>query len=298
MRTRKIIATLIIVIAIVSLIIYASFNRDKKIRKSKTVILTSFYPIYIMTLNLTEGAENVEVSNMAEKLTGCIHDYTLTTTDLRKFEDADIFVQNGGGLESFTDKIINSYKNVKIISAAENVTKFIYSDDGETNSHIWLSIENYKNEVQAIANELSKMDPQNSNIYLKNCNLYLQKLDELQKKFKQLNLQNKKAICLNESLEYLLKENNIDETLVETDHEQASISAKMVKDIILKMNEENIDTIFIDKGDSDKLALVLQNETDAKIYVLDSGMNGKKDINSYINIMTKNYEVLNELEKV
>lgn len=298
MRTRKIIATLIIVIAIVSLIIYASFNRDKKIRKSKTVILTSFYPIYIMTLNLTEGAENVEVSNMAEKLNGCIHDYTLTTTDLRKFEDADIFVQNGGGLESFTDKIINSYKNVKIISAAENVTKFIYSDDGETNSHIWLSIENYKNEVQAIANELSKMDPQNSNIYLKNCNLYLQKLDELQKKFKQLNLQNKKAICLNESLEYLLKENNIDETLVETDHEQASISAKMVKDIILKMNEENIDTIFIDKGDSDKLALVLQNETDAKIYVLDSGMNGKKDIDSYINIMTKNYEVLNELEKV
>ena len=148
-----------------------------------------------------------------------------------------------------------------------------------------------------IANELSKIDSKNADTYLENCNSYLQKLDELQEKFKQLNLQNQKAICLNESLEYLLRENNIDETLVETDHEQASISAKMVKDIISKMNEENIDAIFIDKNDSDKLALVLQNETDAKIYVLDSGMNGKEDLNSYIETMTKNYEILKELEK-
>ena len=49
--------------------------------------------------------------------------------------------------------------------------------------------------------------------------------------------------------------------------------------------EENIDAIFIDKNDSDKLALVLQNETDAKIYVLDSGMNGKEDLNSYISFI-------------
>lgn len=297
MKTKKIVATLIIVIAIISLIIYSNFNKREKQDKDKIKILTSFYPIYIMTLNITKGANNVEVSNMAEKLTGCIHDYTLTTTDLRKFEDADIFIQNGAGLESFTDKITSSYGNVKIISAAENVTNFIYSDDGESNSHIWLSIDNYKNEVQEIANELSKIDSKNADTYLENCNSYLQKLDELQEKFKQLNLQNQKAICLNESLEYLLRENNIDETLVETDHEQASISAKMVKDIISKMNEENIDAIFIDKNDSDKLALVLQNETDAKIYVLDSGMNGKEDLNSYIETMTKNYEILKELEK-
>lgn len=297
MKTKKIVATLIIVIAIISLIIYSNFNKREKQDKDKIKILTSFYPIYIMTLNITKGANNVEVSNMAEKLTGCIHDYTLTTTDLRKFEDADIFIQNGAGLERFTDKITSSYGNVKIISAAENVTNFIYSDDGESNSHIWLSIDNYKNEVQEIANELSKIDSKNADTYLENCNSYLQKLDELQEKFKQLNLQNQKAICLNESLEYLLRENNIDETLVETDHEQASISAKMVKDIISKMNEENIDAIFIDKNDSDKLALVLQNETDAKIYVLDSGMNGKEDLNSYIETMTKNYEILKELEK-
>ena len=104
----------------------------------------------------------------------------------------------------------------------------------ESNSHIWLSIENYKKEVQAITTELSTLNLENADIYRKNCNTYLQKLDDLQEKFKKLNLQGEKAICLNESLEYLLKENGIDETLVETDHERAPISAKMVKGYYLK----------------------------------------------------------------
>ena len=309
MKLKKIIASLVIAAIIVSLIIYGNVKEERKPQNNETKILTSFYPIYIMTLNVTNGAKNIEVSNMAEKLAGCIHDYTLTTTDLRKFENADIFIQNGAGLEKFSDKIASSYPNVKIISAAQNVTNFIYSDgknddtekneDGEeeeSNSHIWLSIENYKKEVQEITTELSTLNLENADIYRKNCNTYLQKLDDLQEKFKKLNLQGEKAICLNESLEYLLKENGIDETLVETDHEQASISAKMVKDIISKMQEENIKSIFIDKDDSDKLAKVLQNETNAKIYVLNSGMNGKDDLNSYINIMEENLKALKQIK--
>ena len=309
MKLKKIIASLVIAAIIVSLIIYGNVKEERKPQNNETKILTSFYPIYIMTLNVTNGAKNIEVSNMAEKLAGCIHDYTLTTTDLRKFENADIFIQNGAGLENFSDKIASSYPNVKIISAAQNVTNFIYSDgknddtekneDGEeeeSNSHIWLSIENYKKEVQEIATELSTLNLENADIYRKNCNTYLQKLDDLQEKFKKLNLQGEKAICLNESLEYLLKENDIDETLVETDHEQASISAKMVKDIISKMQEENIKSIFIDKDDSDKLAKVLQNETNAKIYVLNSGMNGNDDLNSYINIMEENLKTLKQIK--
>ena len=309
MKLKKIIASLVIAAIIVSLIIYGNVKEERKPQNNETKILTSFYPIYIMTLNVTNGAKNIEVSNMAEKLAGCIHDYTLTTTDLRKFENADIFIQNGAGLENFSDKIASSYPNVKIINAAQNVTNFIYSDgknddtekneDGEeeeSNSHIWLSIENYKKEVQAITTELSTLNLENADIYRKNCNTYLQKLDDLQEKFKKLNLQGEKAICLNESLEYLLKENGIDETLVETDHEQASISAKMVKDIISKMQEENIKSIFIDKDDSNKLAKVLQNETNAKIYVLNSGMNGKDDLNSYINIMEENLKTLKQIK--
>lgn len=297
MKSKKAISILILIVMVVILIVYGAINSNKtKQSDGKIRILTSFYPIYIMTLNITNGVNNVEVSNMADKLNGCIHDYTLTTTDLKKFETANIFIENGAGLESFTDKIVNSYKDLKVIYAAQNVTNFIYSDDNESNSHIWLSIENYKNEVQTIASKLSEIDEANSGLYNANANQYIEKLNELQSKFKQLDLSNKKAICLDESLEYLLKENNIDETLIETDHDQASISAELIKETISKMNSEEIKSIFIDKNDSDKLAKALQNETGAKIYVLNSGMNGEKNLNSYIDLMNQNYEILKNLQ--
>lgn len=297
MKSKKAISILILIVMVVILLVYGAINRNKtKQSDGKIRILTSFYPIYIMTLNITNGVNNVEVSNMADKLNGCIHDYTLTTTDLKKFETANIFIENGAGLESFTDKIVNSYKDLKVIYAAQNVTNFIYSDDNESNSHIWLSIENYKNEVQTIASKLSEIDEANSGLYNANANQYIAKLNELQSKFKQLDLSNKKAICLDESLEYLLKENDIDETLIETDHDQASISAELIKETISKMNSEEIKAIFIDKNDSDKLAKALQNETGAKIYVLNSGMNGEKNLNSYIDLMNQNYEILKDLQ--
>ena len=297
MKSKKAISILILIVMVVILLVYGAINSNKtKQSDGKIRILTSFYPIYIMTLNITNGVDNVEVSNMADKLNGCIHDYTLTTTDLKKFETANIFIENGAGLESFTDKIVNSYKDLKVIYAAQNVTNFIYSDDNESNSHIWLSIENYKNEVQTIASKLSEIDEANSGLYNANANQYIEKLNELQSKFKQLDLSNKKAICLDESLEYLLKENNIDETLIETDHDQASISAELIKETISKMNSEGIKAIFIDKNDSDKLAKALQNETSAKIYVLNSGMNGEKNLNSYIDLMNQNYEILKNLQ--
>ena len=116
MKSKKAISILILIVMVVILLVYGAINRNKtKQSDGKIRILTSFYPIYIMTLNITNGVNNVEVSNMADKLNGCIHDYTLTTTDLKKFETANIFIENGAGLESFTDKIVNSYKDLNVI---------------------------------------------------------------------------------------------------------------------------------------------------------------------------------------
>src|SRR5574344_1811373 len=144
---------IVVIIAIIVVFTITILNLDKNNVKSKNErykILTSFYPLYVMTLNITNGAQNVEVSNMADKITGCIHDYTLATADLKKFENTDVFIQNGAGLESFSQKIVDAYPNVKIVSAADAITNFIKDDDGDSNGHVWLGIDNYKLEVSKI----------------------------------------------------------------------------------------------------------------------------------------------------
>ena len=47
-------------------------------------IVTSFYPIYIETINITKGIDGVVVENMTKPQTGCLHDYQMTPADMKK----------------------------------------------------------------------------------------------------------------------------------------------------------------------------------------------------------------------
>lgn len=288
----------IIVLMIIGLFLLGLTGKKSE-ENNKKRILTSFYPIYVMTLNITDGVENVETSNMAENFFGCIHDYTLTTDDLKKVEDSNIFIQSGNGLEPFTEKVIQGNKNIQIISCANNIEDLIENDEGEQNAHTWLSIKNYKEELKEIAEQLSKNDIKNEKKYQANLKKYISKLDELELQYKDLKSKiiknNQKAICLDESLEYILKENGIEETTIETDHEQSSLSAEQVKEIIEKMKKEKINSIFIAKNNNTKTAELLAKETGAKVYKLNSGMSGEADKDDYLNIMKENFEVLKQL---
>ena len=95
---KKVIIGIVICFVVVATIILGNLINKKENDSSNIKIVTSFYPIYIMAMNLTDGIEDVKVDNMADKYTGCIHDYTLTTADLKKFEDANIFIENGMGM--------------------------------------------------------------------------------------------------------------------------------------------------------------------------------------------------------
>lgn len=295
-----IIALIVASIVIVGAIIGINLNRKEKVSEEKTRIVTSFYPVYIMTLNITDGAKDVEVLNMAEKLTGCIHEYSLTTADLKKFEDADIFIQNGAGLENFTQKILDSYKSVKVISAAEDVKNFIFEEeDGEeeSNSHIWLSIENYISETNKIADKLCELDSKNAEVYKENREKYVAKLNDLKSKFDTLkNVKGMKAVCVDEALPYLLKEVGIEAEMVETDHEHSTVSAEEMKELIDKMKSENIKSIFIQNTSESKLAQSLSDETGAKIYKINAAMNGEVNLNEYIDVMNSNYELLKSIK--
>ena len=68
---------------------------------SAETVVTSFYPIYLFALNLLDGVDGVEVTNLTEPTTGCLHDYQLQTGDMKTLARADAFLINGAGMEGF-----------------------------------------------------------------------------------------------------------------------------------------------------------------------------------------------------
>ena len=111
--TSKILSLLLLVLSVA---LVGCGGTDKPAEK-KTVepfrIVTSFYPMYVATINITDGVDGVEVYNMTKPQTGCLHDYQLMTEDMKTLEKADAFVINGAGMEDFMDKVTEQQKKVE-----------------------------------------------------------------------------------------------------------------------------------------------------------------------------------------
>ena len=84
--------------------------------------VTSFYPVQLLAEAVSEGAEGVEVRNLTENHSGCIHDYTLTTQDMRLLSEAELFLINGGDMELFLEKAAAEYKDLEIVDTSEGYT--------------------------------------------------------------------------------------------------------------------------------------------------------------------------------
>ncbi|MCI9087615.1 MAG: zinc ABC transporter substrate-binding protein [Clostridia bacterium] len=296
MKKRIGIIILVVIVMIIAIgIIGKRVGKPKQEGEGKEQfkIVTTFYPMFIITQNLTQGTQNVEVVNMADSNAGCLHDYTLSTTDMKKLEKADVIVQNGLGLENFMDKVLSTYSEIQMIDSSKNITSKI-DENGETNTHIWTSISNYILQVEEIANRLSQINPDNEEVYKRNKESYIKRLKKLQVRYQTelTNLKGKKVICLNEAFSYLAKEVGLEIISVETNHEESSLSAEKMKELIEIMKNENIKSILVDKEDNLKSAQTLANETGATIYELQSGLTGSVENNSYLQIMGENLEVL------
>lgn len=286
---------ILFIIAVITCLLLCLSGCKKNEKDEKLKIVTSFYPIYIMTSNITKDVPGVELSNMAETNVGCIHNYTLKPVDLKKMEKANIFIENGLGIESFNDKLINSFKNLDIIDSSKNINAI--SDNGEINGHSWTSIKNYINQIEEITEKLKEKNPENGNIYTKNLEEYKNKLISLENKYDNnlSKLRNKKVVVLNEAFEYLLRDLEIETIDIHTDHEESTISAEKLKDIINEMKENYINIIIIDKSDNEKNAETIKKETGAEILKLNSCLNGNLDNDAYINAMEENLNILSNI---
>lgn len=286
---------LFLLILLFTIVLLTGCTKEKK-DNNKFEITTSFYPINIMVLNITDGAKNVEVKNMTSKNVGCIHEYTLTTNDLINLETTDVFIENGLGIENFLTRIKNTYKDLNIIDSSENIVNLL-KDEDETNAHTWTSVANNIVQVRTITEKLCELNPENSEIYKKNSEEYIAKLQKVMEKENEIKAQisNLNAISFNESIEYFLKEMNVNVKTLHTDHEEITFSAEKLNTTILEAKNESIKIVFIDKNEQNKNAELVARETGANIYELKSAISGEYSKDSYIEDIQYNLNTLQQI---
>ena len=270
---------------------------------NKLTIVTSFYPMYISTLNIVKDIPDVEVINMTAPQTGCLHDYSLSTKDLKTLSSADIFVINGAGMESFLDDVIDEYSDLKIIEASNGISLIEDTDHDEhehdVNPHVWVSISKNIEEVSNIAKELSAFDPNHASEYEANADAYIAKLENLRTEMHAAldNVNNKNIITFHEAFPYFAEEFNLNIAGVIEVEPDSEPSAKEVENIISIINEKNIKALFTEPQYSSKIADTIAKETGASIYTLDPIVTGDANEDAYDDYIVKMQENLNTLKE-
>lgn len=286
----------------------------KRKEESDFKVVTSCYPVYIMTLNVAKGASGVEVVNMCENSVGCLHDFQLRSEDLKKIERSSAFVVNGAGMESFLDKIISELPKVKLIDSSKGVKLLSggchhdshEEDDGshehchhEVNPHTWLSVSNYIRQVENIAQQLCLLDPKNKEVYQQNAASYKEKLEALKVKISsQLEkLGDKDIITFHDAFPYFAEEFGLNIVGVINHEPGQEPSVKEVKEITELIKSKNVKNIFAEPQYPQKTAETISQETGARIFTLDPAVTGPDSLESYLNAMEENLKVLSEALK-
>lgn len=96
-------------------------QKNEQVKDGDLLVVTSFYPMYVAAENVIGNIEGVTLENLSEPQTGCLHDYQLTAADMKLLSKADVFIVNGGGIESFLSDVAESYPNLKIIQACDGI---------------------------------------------------------------------------------------------------------------------------------------------------------------------------------
>ena len=268
-------------------------NKDS----GKLKIVTSFYPMYLDAINIAGGVDGVEVINLTKPQTGCLHDYQLTTEDMKTLESADIFIVNALGMENFLDKVTSARKNLKIIDASKSDEIYLLKDGDEINPHVWVSVTYDMHQVKAITSQLCEADPTHAEQYKKNALEYLNKLSALRDEmhFALDNLPHKDIITFHETFPYFAAEFKLNIVGVIEREPGTEPTPQELTDIIAKVNALPVKVLFAEPQFSPKAVDTIARETGATISILDPIVTGNattENKDAYLIKMRANMDVL------
>lgn len=259
-------------------------------------VVTSFFPIYIATINVTRGVSGISVVNMTEPQTGCLHDYQLTAEDMKTLEKANAFVINGAGMEAFMDKVVKAQQNIRIVDSGAGIP-LVKDATGVDNPHIWVSISNEIQQVENIAKGLSEINPENKAKYETNAQEYEARLKLLRNRMHSAldGLKNRDIITMHEAFAYFASEFNLHVAAVIEREPGTDPTPKELAGIIDTVNGLGITALFAEPQYSTRAADAIARETNAKVWTLDPAVTGDArpdNFDAYIAAMEKNMDTL------
>ncbi len=231
------------------------------------------------------GKDKVDVISIL-KGTENPHTYEAKPKDIVALSRADLFIEVGGGLEGFVDKILKNVRGKKLrvivlISGIELIDK---------NPHIWLDPENGKIIAKKIKDALTLISPSNNEYFKENLDAYIEKIDKVEKIVEKeiSSLPDKRVISSLPSFVYFYKRFGIEEMgrVVELPGHEPSL--KKIRDLIVFIKKHKIPYIITNPLVPVKPVNIIKEETGIKEIKLLPLLYRPFGVNTYLDMIKYN----------
>jgi zinc transport system substrate-binding protein len=261
-------------------------------------IVTSFYPMYVATLNVAAGLPGVQVVNMTRPVTGCLHDYQLAPEDMITLTTAAVFVVNGAGMESFLDKAVRHNRSMAVVDASAGIELIRGggAGEGDVNPHVWVSVSDHLRQVANIAAGLAKADPARAARYAANAAAYGTQLEALRAEMHEAlaAARGRPIVTFHEAFPYFAREFELRVVAVVEREPGSEPNAQELAATIRTVRTAGVRALFAEPQYPVKAAELIARETQAKVYTLDPVVSGPLQADAYLVIMRRNLRVLRE----
>jgi zinc transport system substrate-binding protein len=265
--------------------------------KADIKVIASIKPVHSLVAAVMQG-----VGTPALLLNGAAspHTYTLKPSDAEALSQADLIFWVGPDLESFMVKPIESLstpeKSVSLIAAKgikssppRSGAGFVSDGDhGTVDPHIWLSPDNAKAMVAAIAAKLSSVDSEHASIYENNADHEIARLAELQSRLhKKLDpISAKGFIVFHDAYQYFESSFGLKAVGAIAIHPESPPSASVLINLRGNVKSQSAVCVFAEPQFDPKLVTIVTEGTSAKTGTLDPiGANETPGPDLYFNVM-------------
>lgn len=250
--------------------------------EGKLRVVTTFAPLYSMTVNV--AGEAATVDNIVP-IGASEHTYEAKPSDVKKIARADLITKNGVGLERFLEGLIKSAArdDVKVIDTSRSIkilgqekhrvldpeTKEEDEDSGDP--HLWLSPKNAMRQVRNIRDALIDADPGNAEIYRSNASNYIERLEELDSEIKNklAGAPRKRYMVFHNAYQYFEKEYGLNNEAAIEEFPGKEPSARYLRNLIDLIKKDRVGVIFTEPQFSPKVVDLLKQEHGVYVGVLD-----------------------------
>lgn len=279
--------------------IAASDNNRSDRDLNEIKVVTSIYPVYITTLNITRDISNITVTNLVPTTVWNVKEYQLTPENLKILEQADVFVVNGAGIESFMGRVRSLLPELEIVNLSQSIN--YPKTTGETfNQYIWLDISNTIVQLEKLTDYLCRQDPANEEKYKINQGDYYVRLEMMLDRYLQTAemVRDNNVAVMHDGLKYIAQNMSLNVVyVVDKDMENQS-KFDEAEEIIAKITESGACTLLVDSSNSSEIVSKIAEESGIKLCSINTlaatNEEGPVSYSAYINAMRDNINALEE----